>query len=149
MRACKIKSYLLEQSRVVAPAKTERNYHVFYYLLAGADASERAKLGLLGSAAEYAYTKIETACPGIDDFTSWAEMKSKLTLVGFDQRACDTLFTCLSAVLNLGNCSFCQHSSDSQRQMVDPAKSRAAQVAEALKVRYSRYLRYSPRGPLP
>ena len=78
MRACKIRSYLLEQSRVVAPAKTERNYHAFYYLLAGADASEREKLGLLGGAKDYAYTKIETTCPGIDDVASWAEMKSKV-----------------------------------------------------------------------
>eukprot|EP00966_Prymnesium_polylepis_P135086 3122530-Prymnesium_polylepis.1 len=47
MRACKIKSYLLEQSRVCTPAPTERNYHVFYYILAGADAAERKTLGLL------------------------------------------------------------------------------------------------------
>ena len=37
---------MLEKSRIIAPSKGERNYHVFYHLLAGApkELSEKLKL---------------------------------------------------------------------------------------------------------
>ena len=41
MSACTIKSYLLEQSRVVGVGEgTERCYHIYYHMLAGASADE-------------------------------------------------------------------------------------------------------------
>ena len=33
----RVKNYLLEKSRVVGPAANERNYHVFYHILRGAN----------------------------------------------------------------------------------------------------------------
>jgi myosin heavy subunit len=43
----RVKNYLLEKSRVVGPAPNERNYHVFYHLLRGADEDLLDSLGLL------------------------------------------------------------------------------------------------------
>ena len=42
-----IEKYLLEKSRIVSQASGERNYHVFYYLLSGADAETKAQLQLM------------------------------------------------------------------------------------------------------
>ena len=49
-----LKKYLLEKSRIVSQGPDERNYHVFYYMLAGANNSEKEQL-CLKTPQEYHY----------------------------------------------------------------------------------------------
>ncbi|KAG9332222.1 hypothetical protein JZ751_015513 [Albula glossodonta] len=47
VRGAVVQTFLLEQSRVVCRNLPERNFHVFYFLLAGASEEERQELQLL------------------------------------------------------------------------------------------------------
>ena len=42
----RIHCYFLDQSRVVRPPATERNYHIFYQMMAGLNTDEMTQLGL-------------------------------------------------------------------------------------------------------
>jgi len=106
METAQMETYLLEQSRICAPPKGERNYHIFYHILAGATAEERSLLKLADSNADYTYTVGEATSAGIDDKASWLEVKRQLELLGFSPVQQKTLYTLLSAVLALGNVTF-------------------------------------------
>lgn len=44
----KIHCYFLDQTRVIRPLPGEKNYHIFYQMLAGLSSEERTKLNLEG-----------------------------------------------------------------------------------------------------
>ena len=46
--------------QVVGAGENERNYHVFYQLVGGADAEQRASLRLLPSCSEYLYLQVRS-----------------------------------------------------------------------------------------
>ncbi|XP_012530085.1 unconventional myosin-IXa isoform X1 [Monomorium pharaonis] len=102
-----VQKYLLEKSRIVSQGRNERNYHVFYYLLAGANEQEKQLLHLEGCD-RYNYLN-KSGCYGlenIDERHEFSRLKQSMEMVGFTAEKQRRLFAVLSAVLLLGNVEF-------------------------------------------
>ncbi|RHZ39536.1 hypothetical protein DYB26_003052 [Aphanomyces astaci] len=99
-----IETYLLEKFRVVAQIPHERNFHVFYYLLAGASDDLSAQLHLT-SPADYLYLN-QSGCisdPNIDDELLFDDVCSALKSVGVDAAMQLNVWTVLAGLLHFGN----------------------------------------------
>lgn len=79
----KIRTYLLERSRLIFQLSTERNYHIFYQLCAGAPAAEKKELGL-GSWDAYGYLSQGGmgVIHGVDDVAEFQATQKALSIVG-------------------------------------------------------------------
>ncbi|XP_076621991.1 unconventional myosin 10A isoform X1 [Colletes latitarsis] len=103
----RITQYLLEKSRIVTQASEERNYHVFYELLAGLDQQLRDKYGLL-TPDKYFYLNQGGNCEidGKSDTQDFKALLSAMQVLGFTSEEQDTIFKILASVLHLGNVYF-------------------------------------------
>ncbi|KAM8780819.1 unconventional myosin-IXa isoform 4-T4 [Rhynchonycteris naso] len=117
-----VEKYLLEKSRLVYQEHNERNYHVFYYLLAGASEEERLAFHLK-QPEEYHYLNQITKKPlrqSWDDYCYDSEpdfftmegedlkhdferLQLAMEMVGFLPKTRRQIFCLLSAILHLGN----------------------------------------------
>lgn len=94
----KVTEYLLEKSRIVTQAPEERNYHVFYELLAGLADEEKLKYGLL-SADKYFYLNQGGNCEidGKYDGEDFQSLMSAMQVLGFTSEEQDTIFRILAS----------------------------------------------------
>ncbi|KAI9187712.1 Myosin type-2 heavy chain 1 [Blastocladiella emersonii ATCC 22665] len=101
----RVRTYLLERSRVVYQPETERNYHVFYQLVAGAPAAERKELGLQPhSYFNYLNQGGGTGTvPGVDDAQEFDLTQRALSTIGVSVSVQWKIFRLLAAILHLGN----------------------------------------------
>lgn len=102
-----IEQYLLEKSRIVGQSKGERNYHIFYALVAGLSADEKRKLEL-NKPADYAYLNSGNmlTCDGRDDSLEFADLRSAFKVLNFTDSEVWSMFSLLAAILHLGNLKF-------------------------------------------
>ncbi|XP_036099021.1 unconventional myosin-IXa isoform X10 [Molossus molossus] len=118
-----VEKYLLEKSRLVYQEHNERNYHVFYYLLAGASEEERlafhlkqpeeyhylnqiTKKPLRQSWDDYCYDSEPQDCftvEGEDLKHDFERLQLAMEMVGFLPKTRRQIFSLLSAILHLGN----------------------------------------------
>ncbi|KAI9890874.1 MAG: Myosin type-2 heavy chain 1 [Vezdaea aestivalis] len=100
----KIRTYLLERSRLVFQPLNERNYHIFYQLVAGATDAEKDSLQLL-PVEEFTYLNQGGApyIDGVDDKAEFADTRKSLTKIGVSADKQAQIFRILAALLHLGN----------------------------------------------
>uniref|UniRef100_A0A1I8GD03 Myosin VIIa n=1 Tax=Macrostomum lignano TaxID=282301 RepID=A0A1I8GD03_9PLAT len=104
IEGAKIEQYLLEKSRIVTQAQGERNYHIFYCMLAGMTPQERSALEL-GQASEYHYLVQggDVCVDGRDDAMEYAGIKSAMKVLNFSDGDSLDIHGLLAAILHLGN----------------------------------------------
>ncbi|XP_058123713.1 myosin-VIIa-like isoform X2 [Anopheles ziemanni] len=104
----RIEQYLLEKSRIVRQNKGERNYHIFYSMLAGMTKEERRRLDLEDAPKAYAYlTSGQTLlCEGRNDAKEFADVRAAMKVLAFDDQEIQSIFTLLAAILHLGNVKY-------------------------------------------
>ncbi|XP_030648187.1 unconventional myosin-VIIa-like [Chanos chanos] len=104
IEGAKIEQYLLEKSRVCRQAPDERNYHIFYCMLAGMSKGQKTKLGL-GVAEDYAYLTMGncTVCVGRDDGKEYSSILSAMKVLMFTETEHWEISRLLAAILHIGN----------------------------------------------
>ncbi|KAJ0182072.1 hypothetical protein K1T71_002794 [Dendrolimus kikuchii] len=107
IEGAKIEQYLLEKSRIVSQGPEERNYHVFYCLLAGLSKEEKKKLEL-GEPSEYRYLSAggSFTCEGRDDAAEFADIRSAMKVLLFTESEIWDILKLLAAVLHCGNIKY-------------------------------------------
>lgn len=110
----KIRTYLLERSRLVFQPLKERNYHIFYQLVAGATDAERQELSLL-PVEEFDYLNQGNApvIDGVDDKAEFEATKKSLSTIGVTDEQQMGIFKLLAGLLHLGNVKITASRNDS------------------------------------
>ncbi|PVU90080.1 hypothetical protein BB559_004801 [Furculomyces boomerangus] len=103
------RTFLLERSRICNLPETERNYHIFYQLLAGAS-EQTAKECFLDQKSWLDFNYLSKGgcgtISGVDDVKEFYSTCEALELVGINKKKQENIWRVLSALLHIGNVSF-------------------------------------------
>ncbi|KAL0946000.1 hypothetical protein HGRIS_012276 [Hohenbuehelia grisea] len=112
-RLCGIKTldYYLERNRVAGAPSGERNFHIFYYLVAGASPEERQHLHLLDKMTYRYLGQRNLAGRGNnagrdEDALRFDQLKGALKTIGLSKRHVAQTCQLIAAILHLGNLEF-------------------------------------------
>lgn len=125
----KIRTYLLERSRLVFQPLKERNYHIFYQLVAGATDEEKQELGLLPvEEFEYLNQGGTPVIEGVDDKAEFDATRKSLATIGVAEQDQTDIFRVLAALLHLGNVKITATRTESSLSSSEPSLVRACEM---------------------
>ncbi|XP_034395181.1 unconventional myosin-XV [Cyclopterus lumpus] len=127
--------YLLEKSRIVFQAKDERNYHIFYEMLAGLPSQQRQAF-YLQEAETYYYLNQGGDCgiTGKNDAEDFLRLLAAMEILHFTPDDQSAIFRVLSSILHLGNVYFQRYESDGQEVASVVSAQEIRVVAELLQI---------------
>ncbi|XP_034471535.1 unconventional myosin-VIIa [Drosophila innubila] len=109
IQGARVQQYLLEKSRIVFQSRDERNYHIFYCMLAGLSAAERARLQLEDQSPSQYHYLAQGGCftlPGKQDAKDFADIRAAMKVLSFKPDEVWCILSLLAAILHLGNLRF-------------------------------------------
>ncbi|XP_062383882.1 myosin-IIIb [Sardina pilchardus] len=120
VKGAKINEYLLEKSRVVQQDEGERNFHIFYCMLAGICPDDKEIYGLL-EPEQYRYLNGTSLSDDMVNRWSkkYADVCNAMDMVGFEEQEKVDMMTILAGILSLGNI------------MLEPGEGDALKVTES------------------
>lgn len=135
IEGAKIEQYLLEKSRIVSQSQDERNYHIFYCMLAGLSKEEKSKLELT-DASHYKYLTGggSITCEGRDDTAEFSDIRSAMKVLLFSDSDIWEILKLLAALLHTGNINYKAAVIDNLDATEIPDHSDVSRVANLLGV---------------
>ncbi|CAK6952096.1 unconventional myosin-VIIb-like [Scomber scombrus] len=132
IEGARVEQYLLEKSRVCHQAPEERNYHIFYCMLAGISAEEKKNLRLKDSKDYKFLTKGDCIrCDGREDAKDYRHILSAMKILTFSESQCQEILKLLAAILHLGNVCF-EAKTENNLETSDVSKSENFPTAASL-----------------
>ncbi|KAI9824837.1 MAG: Myosin type-2 heavy chain 1 [Phylliscum demangeonii] len=125
----KIRTYLLERSRLVFQPLKERNYHIFYQLVAGATDAERRELGIVPvEHFDYLNQGGSPVIDGVDDKAEFEATRASLGKIGVSTEKQSAIFRILAALLHLGNVQITTSRTEAMLSPSEPSLARACHM---------------------
>ncbi|KAI9517498.1 Unconventional myosin-If [Dissostichus eleginoides] len=116
----KISNFLLEKSRVVNQNENERNFHIYYQMIEGANTQQKQDLGIMTPDYYYYLNQSGTyKVDGTNDSKDFQETMEAMQVIGIPGDIQAQVLQIVAGILHLGNISFIEAGNYGQVESTD------------------------------